>query len=110
MNLAQTTSSALKSYIEHKLSLIYQHNNYVCNFTWDVSNLSKTYVQSKHCMGPTWVVESCFEPDSNKEYEEDCMYVLIHKVDSNNTIYDTLRFETPIEAALALEWLISGGF
>lgn len=101
---------SLKLYIEERLKQIYQDKDYVCSLDWSIINYQNTYKQSKYCQGPTWVVESCFEFDEDKDCEEDCMYVLIHKMDSNNLIYDTLRFNTPIEASIALEWLISGGF
>lgn len=100
----------LKLYVEKKLKQIYPDIDYICDLQWSVSNYGKTYVQSKYCQGPSWIVESCYEPDQNKPSAEDCLYVLLHKVDSNNIVYDTLRFQSPLEASIALEWLLQGGF
>ncbi len=100
----------LKLYIEKRLKQTFPDKDYVCSLDWSIINYQNTYKQSKYCQGPSWVIESCYEPDPNKDCEEDCMYVLIHKIDSNNVIYDTLRFNTPIEASIALEWLIMGGY
>jgi hypothetical protein len=109
-DLLNYNKQGLEHYVQQKLKDIYPQEDHICNIEWSVINYGNTYVQSDDCIGPSWVVEPCYKGDSNKHSEEDCIYVLIHKIDSNNVIYDTLRFDSPLEASIALEWLISGGF
>jgi len=103
-NLLNYNKEGLEHYVQEKLKNLYPKEDHTCSIEWSIANNQNTYVQSKDCIGPSWIVEPC------SKYEKDSIYVLLHKVDSDNIIYETLQFDSPLEASIALEWLINAGY